>query len=40
MRRCAVDAATQHVESADAPGEVTQSNGQKGRTAGDVRRFN
>jgi hypothetical protein len=37
MRRCAVDAATQHVESADAPGEVTQSNGQKGRAAGNVR---
>ena len=37
MRRCAVDATTQNVEPADAPGEFTQGDGQKSGAAGDVR---
>jgi hypothetical protein len=39
MRRCAVDATTQNVEPADAPGEFTQGDGQKSGAAGDVRRL-
>jgi hypothetical protein len=35
MRRRAVDAATQNVESAVSPGELTEGDGQKGRAVAE-----